>query len=318
LGLNVEAYYRLIANGSTVLAAFGIFFLFLKTELSSIKINLAFLQGILVTFALVSFLFSRFVHYYAAEMRPYAIWNALYMLTLAAAILRPKAEKLLIGLMTLLALSATASIFQLGFLGLAYFWIEHFEKGWKKSLIKTSRIFFLPMGISLFYCLRVSVGEMKSSGGTWNDFLDLWINKATIIPLFLVEIWICFFKKETRSLAIAPIGFLLLFLAGPLIFKITEARGYFYADRQYVYYDLGTAVFLLTLAQLIPFHLHREMPKKIFCVTAVVIILIAGSLTFRKKVSRKFVQAFQHSAVVIQNPKTIQYRSVNTKTYFQN
>ncbi len=312
-GLKPEVYYRLVANISTTLAAFGLMLLFLNTKSPSMKNNLTFLQGILITFALVSFLFSRFVHYYAAETRPYAIWNAMYLLTLAVIIFRPNAEKFFIAVMTLLALSATASIFQLGLLGFAYFIILSFEKGWKKSLIKTFRVFLFPVAVSLFYCLRVSIGEMKSSGGTWNDFLDLWINKATIIPLFAVEIYVCLRKKETRSFAIAPLGFLLIFLAGPLIFKITEARGYFYSDRQYIYYDLGTPIFLLTLAQLIPFYLFREMPKTIFYVMVVVILVMAGSLTFRKKVSRKFIQSFYNSVLVFQNPKVIQCQVIDGK-----
>ena len=78
LGLKVEVYYRLIANLSTTLAALGILILFVSTRPNIIKnSNIFMLQGMLVIFALIAFLFSRHIHYYAAEMRPYALWQAM-------------------------------------------------------------------------------------------------------------------------------------------------------------------------------------------------------------------------------------------------
>ena len=109
LGLKVEVYYRLIANFSTTIVAFCFFLLFaLSSRLVKQENSIFILQCLLIIFAMIAFLFSRFVHYYAAEMRPYAIWNAMYMLTLAIGILRLESDKLFVISMILLSLSATA------------------------------------------------------------------------------------------------------------------------------------------------------------------------------------------------------------------
>lgn len=328
LGLKVEVYYRLIANLSTTLAALGIFILFASSKLDGVVTSkqtrhdttrdqgIFILQGVLVIFAMIAFLFSRYIHYYAAEMRPYAIWNAMYMLTLAVGILRPTSNKLFMGAMILLGFSATASIFQLVLLGAAYFWLNGIEEDWKKAFIKSVKIFSLPVLVSLFYCLRVGQWEMVDAGSTWNDFLDVWINKATIIPLMLTVIVCSLIKKETRMIALVPLGYLLLFIAGPLIFKLTQARGYFYSERQYGYYDLGTAIFLLSTVRLIPYYLKPDLSKLVMVGIFVLIVVIGGSLTFRKKVSRKWGNAVRNSSRLMQNPQPIQYQPADLKLYF--
>ena len=172
------------------------------------------------------------------------------------------------------------------------------------------------MSVSLFYCLRVSHWEMVDAGSTWNDFLDVWTNKATHIPLMLTVIAFSLIKKETRIIAIVPLGYLLLFLAGPLIFKFTQARGYFYSERQYGYYDLGTAVFLLSAVWLIPYYLRPGLSKQLTVGIFVLIVVVCGSLTFRKKVSRKLGNAVRNSFQLIRHPQPIQYQPIDLKSYF--
>ncbi len=303
-GLSDEVYYRLWANGVTVVMCF-IMALLLLGDINSSRstISIKSIQMTLVVFACVTFLFSRMVYYYAAEARPYALWNVLWMFSLVVSLSEQKSKRLLIISLCLLAMSATASIFQILMMAIAFGIFEFLkEKKFQQTILKTMKIFVLPFLISFYYCLQADKWSIVEAGGTFHDFLDLWNHKATTIPLMGVAIGLCFIGRDNRKHALAPLSVLLLFLIGPLIFWVTRLKGFFYAERQFVYYDLTYAVFLLTVMKCLPSIFSRIKLNKLKMGVFALIFFIGFSMTFRKKLLRKVEKSTQATISFLKEP----------------
>jgi ABC-type multidrug transport system fused ATPase/permease subunit len=292
-GFTPEVYFRLFANGVTVLGALVVMFIF-KKEITNSKSNIAVkaAQLFLLLCLPIAYLFQRHVYYYAAEMRQYALWNSLFMVVLAASLLDEKENRLLFFSLILLAFSVTASIFQLAAAAAAYFIVQIINKHSLKNIFRNEiKLLAAPFLIALYYCLRVENGNVVDVGGTPGEFMGLWIHKAVAIPLMLSVIALCLMQKENRRYAMAALTFLILFLMGPLIFLITRLKGYFYAERQFVYYELALVVFILTLIKCIPAYVRDVKPRPVAYILLILFCLIGAGVTLRPKLIGKFNRA---------------------------
>ena len=292
-GFTPEIYFRLFANGVTAFSALVILYLF-KKDIRGGKSSTAtrVTQLLLLLCIPIAYLFRTPVHYFAAEMRPYALWNSLFMITLATSYSEGKNRRLFFFSLALLAFSATASIFQICALAVAYFIVQVTIMGNKiKNILKCEiGLFAIPFFIALYYCLLPGKWNMVSFGGSWEDFVNAWLHKFGVIPLMLLAIMACFLKKENRKYAVAALAFLILFLIGPLIFLITRLKGFFYTGRQYIYYELATAVFILTLIKCIPAYVKNIGSKRMVNIILIVACLTGASLALKPKFIKNFIE----------------------------
>ena len=295
LGLRPEVYFRLWANGITCFSVIfiGLFFgmgIFRNKEGFLIKAAQAFLL-LCVPFA---YLFKTQVFYFAAETRPYALWNSMYFVVLGMLLFRDqrKPRWILFGFLVLLSFSATAVSFQLAAMILAFGLVRYWqERNFRLAVKEGAWLFTLPFIIVVYYCLKVGQWDTVSAGGTREEFYRLWTHNGTIAPMMLVVMGICFFCEATRKYALAPLAFLLVYLMGPFIFWMTWLKGFFFAHRQFIYYDLAVPVFLLTLLKCLPACGQSIKSKEMRWVVVVVFCVLGASLTFRGKIVKRFEKA---------------------------
>jgi len=88
-------------------------------------------------------------------------------------------------------------------------------------------------------------------------------------------------------------------LMGPLIFLATTGRGYFFTERQYIYYDAHRAVFWLSLINVLPFYLEKVKDRKKQALAMAVILALSVLYVFPKKTIFYIKTVFNHTAVVL-------------------
>ncbi|MBF0479328.1 MAG: hypothetical protein HQL26_07580 [Candidatus Omnitrophica bacterium] len=260
-GLSSNSYYRLSAIGSNLFIGAGVIlfvFFFIRKKIQS-GLFLA-LQSLCLIAALVIFYFWPFNFQYATEMRPYALWNSLWFASLAYFMCRGIRWPLKI-LLILLALTQTASIFQLccfcliyilGQWGLSVSFRDIF-----KNVLMT---FVLPMAIALYY---ISCKHSDFNYGNHDvymgQFWNFWTNKEKIPILTVTGICITIAIKNMRQSFIVFATMLLLYLVSPIINYIILAHNFFFSSRHYIYYDLIYPLFLIHFAINLEQYLSRKV-----------------------------------------------------------
>lgn len=244
LFLHPLAYYRLVSLMATMMSAWIVLWLFYRRFHLSGQGNL-WAGGILMS-AVVCYVLQTEVYHFTAEMRPYALWVGLSFVVYGG-LLAGAHQKWVSAAMLALAATATASIFQIFTLAMAYL-----LTGWNRETVRKTLVFFsLPFLLSLFYCLQVGQsGYVGDEYGTWQQFMSFWLRKEHVYVWLLsgAAVAFCALKKETRGLAAPTLSMLLLYMMGPLIYYITRHKGFFFSSRQYIYYDLAVPLFILTVA----------------------------------------------------------------------
>lgn len=297
LGLPPHVYFRIFSNFITSLTAFMIpvyFWINLrKTSNQNVLILAAqFLILVCVPFA---FLYEFQIYKYAHEIRPYALWVSIYFVSLAL-LLKWRTDLnyfLLISLIAL-SLSATTSFFQIGAMLTAFICANYLDKVPITKIAKPAlKLFLIPIAISFYYCLRV--GEWNYSGeqwGTWVDFYAYWEHFLVLtIPLIAIVV-VCFLKQSLHLIAIGPLSFLVIYFSGPLIFWLTRSKGFFYADRQYIYYEVARPLLLLVVVECLS-RLSTVRAKKWLA-----LLLIAATIgSMLIAIRPKYLKRFQKSVV---------------------
>jgi hypothetical protein len=307
-GIIDEVYLRFVALFSTLFTAISVLVLFAIriSRDKNVRASTKACQYVLLSFVPFVFLFSRYVYYYAAESRPYALWNALYLFVLALTFIKDRYLWLFILALTSLALTATASIYQIGTLAFSYLIVGYLQnRSFRTILLETSKVFILPLLVAFYYCLKVQPWHEPYLVAEWQEYLHLWTHKFKIIFMMGISIGLCWLKKENRKFAIAPLGFLFLYLAGPLTFWITKMKGFFYTDRQYVYYDLTNAVFLLTMIQILPSYLNQIRKRAYYYAVVFLCIVIGFSFTFQSKINKKISETIEQAFWIYKNPSVL-------------
>ncbi|MDD5005079.1 MAG: hypothetical protein PHS93_01070 [Candidatus Omnitrophica bacterium] len=296
-GLEPEVYFRLFANLITALSVLVVMVIFRREIIVSKEdAPVKTAQLLLLLFVPIAFLFNRQVYYYAAEMRPYALWNSIFFIVLAVTLSDKKNSWLLFTMLVLLAFSATAAVFQISSLALAYFIINLLQQqDFKKIFINAVKLFALPFLIVLYYCFHVGkMGFVSSLDGSWSDFFTLWKHQSIIPIIMVVAIAMCFAKKENIKYAIAPLSFLILFMLGPLIFWVTWFKKFFFCDRQFIYYALTKPIFVLTAIKCMPAYARNIKSKNIAIMILIIFCIIGAALTLRPKIIMKFKRAISN------------------------
>ena len=306
-GLTDEVYFRLFANGVTAFAAVWVILLFaFYISKQDYPLWIKCLQYCLLLGVPFAFYFTRHVYYYAAEVRPYALWNSLWLVVLAGFLVQDKHWRWFIVSLYLLALTATASLFQIGALTLAYLLWNVRTENIKTLLARTARIFIGPLCVAFYYALYAGHWHYPDNPKEWPQFLELWSHEGILLAFMVGGILLCLFHKDNRRLAVIPLAVILLYCMAPFIFFITKMKGFFYTDRQYIYFDLTQVIFLLIVIRTIPAYLQKIKNPGLACVAFVIILWIGQSAALRPKNCDKFRHTLKNAWELYCDPSPIQ------------
>jgi hypothetical protein len=285
-GLSDKIYYRLWANFVMVFSGFLIVCLFVREILRSpVSNSVRIFQLILLLFLPFVYLYRPMTYYYAAEVRPYALWFALWFLCIGICSM-PRSNKFILTVcLSLLAMTMVGSIFQLLALAIAYAVVQCLQHGWKQALKDSFQVFTIPLFVVVFYAYPAAYGDRSSvpPSVAWYHFYDLWGHEAIVIPMLLVTITSLYLSKRTQPMIIGSLAVLIVFLMGPLICGITLGRGYFFTERQYIYYDANRAIFWLGLINMMPFYLEKIKDHKKQILVMAIIVALSIPFVFLKK-----------------------------------
>jgi hypothetical protein len=274
------AYYRLPALAFTLIPYLLMCTIVVRKTLQAksrpVVISIAALS-ILLPF---SYLYMNEINYYAHEMRPYALWNALFSVSLILILLRIYSI-LLVPVLVLLSLTATAALFQLLALCASYITCcilagEQKKQTWQKA----ARLFVAPIILSIFYCLKVD--QYGYDAPTWSDFTHFYVRKLSTCGLLTIILFAAFLHQTMRKQAAAILALVIMFLLGPLVFWLTLQKGFFFTSRQYIYYDLaGIIPLLFVVLNIERLLLILKEIKRPAALMLIVILAVALPLTFR-------------------------------------
>jgi hypothetical protein len=253
-GLQPAAYYRLVAFAATLIPAF------LVGSIARSRWDFQSPPGIfvssLILFAVFAGLYRAMSTRYIVEMRPYAMWQGLWYLALVCFFSPRRLRAASVPVLCLLAFTATASLFQILALCVSFAAVRlALGDGQKQVAQEAACLFAAPACISLYYCLRTEHWPYQAAEyGTWPTFLMFWCSKHNVLVLVssVAATALAWHQPRTRAFAVPGLATAVLYLMGPFIFFLTRRQGFFFASRQYFYYELAFPIFFLTVARCYP------------------------------------------------------------------
>jgi len=252
LNLHPLAYYRLSSHLGSL--ASGLLVALMMWKLCRPAGLLWIHHALLLIATLTVYWFQFYTYFFSAEMRPYALWNGLTLVTLASFFAWPRWKLLTFFGLCSLAFTATASVFQLMAMGVAFGIVRRLEHRTFREIIREALVLFiLPSLIAYYYCPKGgNWGYLDAGSGTWNQYWAFWLGKEHVWILCGLSMALCMFRTETRRLMIPSLSLLILYVMGPLIYYLTRKTGFFFSDRQFIYYELDVPLFLMTVALCLP------------------------------------------------------------------
>lgn len=199
--------------------------------------------------ALTTFLFNGQIAYFASEMRPYSIWTSLSFLFLFLLTIPSVSQIVLTSTVILLALTTTASIYQITSFIISLLIVAFLFKIKKLSTLTWLSIPLLASYLINFYYI-LHIGNPNYPTPTWEYFFQFW---SDYIPIVLLGIALSihhYLKKDKQNLLASITGTCWL-LFGPLSFYMTQNKGFFFTPRQYLYYFPILSLFLYQFIVLI-------------------------------------------------------------------
>jgi len=285
-GLSDKVYYRLWANFVMVFCGFLVICWFVKDILRSSSSNLVRTYQLILLLCLpLLYLYRPMTYHYAAEVRPYSLWFALWFISIGVCS-RIHTRKFILSLcLSLMAMTMVGSVFQIISMGIAFFAVRWLQNGWKEALRDSLLVFTVPLILVVFYAYPAAYGNRAEEPWpvSWHRFQELWGHEAIIIPLLLFSIISLYQSKQTQSMIIGPLAVLIVFLMGPLILMMTLGRGYFFTERQYIYYDAHRAVFLVKSDQCLAILFGKDKGPQETGINDDYNLYLVGSVCFSKE-----------------------------------
>ncbi len=283
-GLPYNTYYRLHPIFTSCLSGFILILtLFFGIRRSSQNDILLILQGTLLIWVLWDYYFREHNFVFSIEMRAYSLWNAIWILTLGLYMHYQRFNKIIIGLLTALAATATAALFQMFSLGLSFMIVGQWnKKEITKRFIISLKVFIIPLLVCIYYLPKGGGGEAPLFDKYLRQFFEFWISMK-MIPIFsaLGILMTCRFK-QLRSHTVVFLTMLILYLISPGINYLAISRGTYFVHRHYRYYELIYPIFLMSLSLSLPVYWEglkhiKEITRK-GIINLIVIILMFGTL----------------------------------------
>lgn len=200
--------------------------------------------------ALAVYWFQPKVFAFAGTDRPYALWNGLWLLTLAWMLCRPESNIGLAVLLTVLAATATAACFQILAVGIAFAVVRRRDgRSWKDILKDGSAVFTGPALLGAYYALRSNPAGKDAEPDAMTNLAKFWL--VTNLPAWLAAgpaLALVFTRPKLRNFALPVISFTLLLIMIPLIYGIARIKGFSSPSRQYLWTMTGLPLALSVLA----------------------------------------------------------------------
>ncbi|MCA9400120.1 MAG: hypothetical protein KC713_00735 [Candidatus Omnitrophica bacterium] len=254
-GLDDKVYFRLNAIFSSLMGGsiFGCCFL-LHFMRNTKNILILFVQLACVLLALYLFYLWPFNLKYSLEMRPYALWNALWIVLMGFFILDKELNWRIEAVMILLALTATASIFQLFCFGLGYLIYKKQQGEVLYTILKRCILYFVfPILVCVYYLLVKELHfNWPDQQQNYDTFWQFWTTKEMIPILSVMGLAWSMLTNKSRHVSVCFMAMLGLYCISPLINHISLQRGFFFSSRHYLYYDLIYPIFLMGFAYCLP------------------------------------------------------------------
>lgn len=304
--LHPNIYYRLVALGSTVGSVLYVCLLFLRDILRKRQsLGVTALQLILLCLVPIAYLFSQFMMHYAVEVRPYALWNALWLMALATTLSDSRRRNIYFGgILILLALTSTGAIFQIMILMAIYTLVRFFEiQSVKRVVFEVLTVFMVPIIITLYYILLKSGWGIRFEEQWTRDFYTLWNQYFITLPLLGIVTGICWLKKETRIYSVAPLAVMGLYTVGPVIFMLLKRAQTLYNLRYFIYYCVMGPIFILTLIKVLPSGLVLIKNKWGRILTIIGVLLFVAIFTFDYRAYMGFSKAVTGTWVFMSDPR---------------
>ncbi len=268
-GLPFNIYYRLNSIFYTAISGLIVMGLVINSDRHLFfnkrrnqKIGACHYLLLLAALALYYFMPQNF--HFSVEMRPYALWNSLWMVSMVLFLFYEERKVLLSVCLTFLAMTATASVFQLSAFAASFLFVKLLHKEKLGDVLKSGlKIFIIPTIICLYYVLGTTqTWNYGKSERYWGEFFYFWTTRERIFLLPSLGLVLASVSKKFQNHIIVFLTMLVLYLISPCINYITMAKGFFFSPRQYRYYDLIYPLFLISSASLFPYYL-----KKMKCIT---------------------------------------------------
>jgi hypothetical protein len=234
LGLTYSGYYRLpsilLTAGLGVAAA-----LLVAVRLRKQQDPPSPIAWFLILCALAVYWFHPKVFAFAGTDRPYALWNGVWLLTLAWMLGRPDSTRGLGVLLILLAATATAACFQILAAGVAVAVVRRQQgRTWKEILRQGARIFTAPAVLGAYYALLSEPAEAQALPDGMTDLARFWL--VTNLPAWLgvgAAFALVHARPKLRGLALPVYTLAALVLLIPLIYALASMKGYTNPSRHY-------------------------------------------------------------------------------------
>lgn len=223
---------------------------------------LVFLGQILcLLFALLIYYFWPYNFYHTIQMRPYALWNSLWLTVLGLFFVTKRFSWPLIVLLSLLAATAGAAFFQLCCLAVGFLVIRQIRKNdLKDTMVILVKAFSVPLMVSLYYIL-IDAGQRYVWYSDFDkylkEFFQFWLDKEMVPILSAVGLLFTIQWEELRDYAVVFLTMLFLYLVSPFINYLVLVKGVFFSSRHYLYYDLIYPLFFINMALILPFYWNR-------------------------------------------------------------
>ena len=285
-GLSFNTYYRLnsifytVISGMLVMIFASKVCIFRYTDKPKIGVYLFQIICLLSALSLYYFLPENF--HFAIEMRPYALWNSLWMLSLSLFMFDEKCKGWLIVSLTLLALTATASLFQLFAFALSFMIIKQIYKNpFKETLIACIQIFILPTIICLYYVLNTTqTWNYGQAERYWEEFWYFWVHSQRVFIVSVLGIILTSVSKKFQSHRIVFMTMGVLYLMAPAINYITILKGFFFSPRQYRYYPLIYPLVFMSSACVFPEITKSFLKQKYALLRIFLMVFLLGYLGY--------------------------------------
>jgi hypothetical protein len=254
LGLNYSGYFRLPSLLFTAgLGAAAAWMIALRLRRQEAPVSP--IAYFLVLCGVAVYWFQPKVFSFACIDRPYALWNGLWLLSLALLFAAPDSKLGLAILLSLMATTATAACFQILAIAISYYGVQRATgKPPRDALHEGALIFSGPALIAAYYALRS--GSSAADPRTFeNDpvpnLLKFWL--VTNLHAWIAAGLSCLLilrRPKLRIYATPVVAFGLLLLIVPLIYSLARLKGYSSPSRQYIWTTtaLPLALFLAALA----------------------------------------------------------------------
>jgi len=253
LGLRPSGYFRLPSQLFTAFlgaAAAGL----VASRLQSRSGPESRIAYFLVLCGIAVFWFQPKVFSFACIDRPYALWNGLWLLTLAWLLARPESRIGLGILMTLMATTATAACFQILAMGVAFAIVRRLEGRSAKQIARDGALLFsIPAAVGLFYALRSTSEDFEiysAQTAMLREQLRYWfvtnLHAWILAALGVVLVWR---RPSLRAYAFPVLAFVVLLLLAPLLYSLASLRGFASPSRYSIWTTtaLPLALFLAAL-----------------------------------------------------------------------